>query len=132
MDTLKDLFTFFGGLESMPGYGLTFLFCITFGYLLKATPRFPNNAIPMVVILAGGLVNCLLATALVPPMTIRIWLTRNIVIGLIVAVIAWLVHKLILKRFIDKWFPNGTDNTTTFTRTPQDSKPNDKTNEEPK
>lgn len=93
-----------GKLNGAPAGMLDFVLCIALGYALRWIKRFPNDAIPIVIILWGGLFLLLIAED--APVKLRIWMGRNLGIGIIIGVAAWLFHKLVLRRVEKKfgWF----------------------------
>ena len=88
-------------LYGLPGGMLVLISCIAFGYLLKFVPKqwFPNQGIPLAVILWGCTFNMLIADPRADSLPIRIWVVKNLLIGLIIGVAAWMVHNKIIKRF---------------------------------
>lgn len=93
-----------GKLNGAPSLLLILFSCIGVGYGLRWIKRFPNNAIPIVVILWGGLFNLLIADT--ASIALRIWLGRNLLVGLIVGVASWALHMTLLKKLEKKfgWF----------------------------
>lgn len=96
-----------------PAGVLVAIFAIALGYLLKTLPFFNNRYIPLavVIICTAGFMLCSptkdAATAM------RIYLTRNFIIGFIIGVAAWMFHAQILKRWVDPKFFND-DGSTKF------------------
>ena len=88
-------------LYGLPGGVLVLVSCIAFGYLLKLVPAkwFPNAGIPVAVILWGCAFNMLMADPRADALPIRVWIGKNFLIGLIIGVIAWMIHNKIIKRF---------------------------------
>lgn len=103
-------------LEGAPAVLLVVLSAIVLGYVLKRFKSFPNDAIPIVVILWGGVVYPLIADAN-NDLTLRVWLVRNVAIGLITGFVAWIFHNQILKRFLNKL--SSKEETPEVTNTPQ-------------
>ena len=75
--------------------------CIVIGYILRFIRSFPNDGIPVVVVLVGALAMILLAEPRAANMPVRAWVARHIIAGLILGLIAWLSHRLIIKRIED-------------------------------
>ncbi len=79
---------------------------IVFGAMLKSLERFPNRAIPTVVILTGGIINAIFGTVHNPgaidPET-NLYFVKFIH-GFLLGTGACLIHKLVLKRF-EKFLP---------------------------
>lgn len=72
--------------------------CIVVGYALRFIKQFPNDGIPLAVILTGGLCMMLLADPRPSSVSMRIWTTRNLIVGLIIGFAAWMGHKLIISK----------------------------------
>lgn len=106
MDTLKEIFDLLHTLYGLPGYVLVYLSCIAFGYLAKAVKFVPNDKIPLLIFLWGTVWNLLLADAKAPDASLRLWVARNLMIGFLIAGVAWWTHARYLKKWIDaRWFP---------------------------
>lgn len=103
-------------LEGSPAVLLVVLSAIVLGYVLKRFKTFPNDAIPIVVILWGGVIYPLIADAN-NDLTLRVWLVRNVAIGLITGFVAWVFHNQILKRFLNKF--SSRDETAEVTNSPK-------------
>lgn len=99
---LKDFNDFIGGLYGLGGAALTGLSAIVVGYVFRGIKSFPNSAIPVLIIVWSGAVSPLLADPYAPPQNLRLWLAKNIVIGILVGFIAWRLHKTLLKNLEDK------------------------------
>ncbi len=99
LETITD---YLQKLEGAPAIILVILSAIVLGYALRRLKRFPNNGIPVVVILWGGIVYPLIADAN-NDLTLRVWLVRNVTIGLITGFVAWVFHNKILKRYLDRF-----------------------------
>lgn len=116
METIKTALDWITKLEGLPTGALTILVCIALGYALKFTPSFLNSRIPLVVWLAGGLFYCLsaptgpsnpLIVQEAAPFSVRV---RMFGIGVVLGIMAWLIHNQLLKRIEDsdllaKWMP---------------------------
>lgn len=109
MDTLKELLELLHTLYGLPGYALVFLTCVVFGYLVKAGRWLPNHQIPLLIFLWGTIWNLLLADTREPGSSLRLWLARNLILGFLIAGLAWLAHNRWLKGWLDpKLFPSPT------------------------
>lgn len=102
-------------LYGLPAIALVALSCIVVGYILRCIKRFPNDGIPIAVILWGAAFLPLLSDY--TPGKFRIWLVRNVFVGLITGFVAWLFHNKILSKIEDKLglFNNSTVDPTTAT-----------------
>lgn len=100
METLDTLLTqlvdYLQRLYGAPAIVLVFFSCIVMGYCLRAFKRFPNDGIPVAVILWGGIVFSLIAPKTDIPL--RVWIGRNVLIGLIAGYVAWLIHNRLIKK----------------------------------
>lgn len=88
-------------IDGAPAGLLCIFVCIALGYVLRLIQSFPNNAIPVVAILAGGAFYPLIADAN-NDIPLRVWIVRNLGIGLVYGLIAWLLHNQVLSRLEDK------------------------------
>ena len=106
MDKLDDILTqateLLSKLYGLPGGLLVLLSCLVVGYFLRIWKAFPNSAIPVVVVLWGPVFNMLIADPLADKLTIRIWLVKNFLVGVVIGGLAWLVHNKLLSRIEDK------------------------------
>lgn len=133
MDYLNDLLTGLDKIQGLSAVALVCFGCVVVGYVLRFIKSFPNDGIPVVVILFGAVAMLALADPRASAMPARIWTVRNLFVGLIIGFVAWMLHKIVLSRiedYIAKRFPGASD-TTFFTRKPSD-KPDEPTTEPPK
>ena len=94
-------------LLNAPAGVLVILFAIALGYILKISAFFPNNRIPLAVVLACAVVFPVLLFAVDKA---EANIPRNIILGFILGFIAWTFHAQILKRWIDpKFFDENND-----------------------
>lgn len=113
METLNDWLNsateMLGKLNGAPGYVLVFVSCIALGYVLRNVKRFPNDGIPVAIMLWGGMFNMLIAHD--EPIALRIWIARNLILGVIIGVAAWLIHKYGISKLEDRipWFKRQED-----------------------
>jgi hypothetical protein len=104
-------------LDSAPAYMLVFLSCLAVGWTLKRLHKFPNEGIPVAVMLWGALFNGLMADPFTPDKTpFRIWLVKNATVGFVIGFGSWLVHRYIWKPALRKartmfpqWFDGDDD-----------------------
>jgi hypothetical protein len=105
MNTIETFFTqatsMVDRLYSLPVGVLVMLLCIVAGYIFRCVKRFPNEAIPVAVILLGGVVAPILAP-IDTAMTLREWLAKNAIVGLVIGFAAWMLHNLVISR-VEDW-----------------------------
>ena len=107
-ETILDQATqFLSKLYGAPAGLLVIILCIIAGYILKKIKSIPNDAIPMFVVLLGATIYPLIADDR-NDITLRVWIVRNLVIGLTLGFAAWIIHNKVIKYFTDKF---GTDDT---------------------
>lgn len=106
MQTLNEAIEAFIGilnkLDSIPATGIILLVCLFAGWFLKGWPWFPNNAIPVVVILIGTLGNTLLFDFRGSTLPLRICIIKAAGWGFILGVLAWQAHDKLLRHIEDK------------------------------
>jgi len=120
IDYLNQLLQWLDKIQGLSAVALVFLSCIVVGYALRFIKRFPNDGIPVVVILWGALAMLIIADPRASTMPARIWTTRNLLVGLIIGLAAWMAHNFILAKledFIAKKIPSLGD-TAFFNRKP--------------
>ena len=86
-------------LAGAPSGLLVFALCIAFGYLWKAIKVFPNRFTPLAVMVAGAILYPALTYAV--NQSGPVWV-RAAVVGFIIGFLAWLFHRLLLKKLEDK------------------------------
>ncbi len=106
-------------LYGLPGYALVLLTCIIVGYIMKIMKWFPNEKIPAVVIAWGIVFNLLSADTRDASVPVRLYIVKNLLIGMIIGFIAWLIHNRWLSRIENsipllKNFLPSTGNTEVF------------------
>ena len=89
-------------LMGAPAGVLVIFLSIALGYLLKGISVFQNRFIPLAVVIASTTLFMLLAPERDAATPLRIWLTRNFIIGFILGFVAWATHKLIFQHVEDK------------------------------
>lgn len=99
---LNEISKALGSLYGLPSYMLVLLTCLVIGYVLRGIKSFDNSGIPLVVVLAGAILNLCMADPRAPPMELRYWIAKNLAIGLIIGFASWRLHKSILKKLEDK------------------------------
>lgn len=104
METIDKALSYLDKLQGLPGVALVFLSAIVIGYAWRFIPAkwFPNQAIPVAVIVWGAFAMSLIADARASTMPLRVWILRNLIIGAVIGFAAWLTHNLILSR-IEDW-----------------------------
>lgn len=138
METLNTILSALDKIQGLSAVALVFFSCIVIGYVLRFVKAFPNNAIPVVVILWGALAMLFIADPRATTMPARIWTARNVFVGLIIGFVAWFTHKIVLSRledmiaskfnlgdtqFFSKGPPDSTDTTTKTDIAPPANKP---------
>jgi len=88
-------------IQSWPTVGLVFALVIIVGYCLRFWKKFPNEAIPTVVILVGAVGMILISDGKPDDIPSRVWNTKNFIIGLIIGFIAWMAHNLVISKIED-------------------------------
>lgn len=102
-DTIETIIDALNKIEGAPAIALVLLSCLAVGYALRFIRRFPNDGIPVAVILWGAAFMPLLSDFRTSGIqSLRVWIIRNLVVGLIVGFVAWLVHNLILSK-VEDW-----------------------------
>lgn len=101
MEAINSLLQGLDKIQGLSAVALVFLSCIVVGYILRFIKSFPNEAIPVVVILWGAIIMLFIADPRASTMPARIWTARNICVGLAIGMVSWLSHKLILSRVED-------------------------------
>jgi hypothetical protein len=89
-------------LAGAPAGVLVVFFCIAIGYLLKGISLFRNRYIPLVVVVCSTGLFMALSPTREPNVLLRIWLTRNFIVGFILGFAAWALHKALLQHIEDK------------------------------
>jgi hypothetical protein len=121
MESIDKAIAILNQLYGLPAAALVFCSCIVVGYILRFIKSFPNNGIPVVAILWGGLVMSLIADSRATTMPLRVWIVRNILVGMVIGMLAWIVHKAVLSKLED-WIASKfawTSETTFFKKTDQ-------------
>lgn len=98
MDAIENTLGELDRLNNISSIALNYLACIVFGYVLKLFKKFPNEAIPLAVIMVGGLASLLLADPIGDGTYVRVWATRNFLLGIFIGFIAWMSHKFFISR----------------------------------
>jgi len=134
MEWLNDILSGLDKVQGLSAAALVCFTCIVVGYVLRFIKAFPNNGIPVVVILWGALFMLFLADPRANNMPQRIWVVRNLCVGLIIGFIAWMLHKIVLSKieeYVAKRFPGASD-TQFFNRKESDPTPTEPTTGEKK
>lgn len=128
MDYLNDVLSLLDKVQGLSAVALVCFSCVVVGYVLRFIKQFPNDGIPVAVVLWGMVAMLVIADPHPAAMPMRIWTARNLMVGAIVGFIAWMLHKIVLSKiedYITKRFP-GSDNTTFFNKPDPAVKPEDK------
>lgn len=97
-EIIKFLHSFYG----LPGYALAGIGCLVIGWVFKISEWFPNNRIPLLVVPSGALLNWILAAPRVPEQPLRLYVATNVVIGLAIGALSWLLHDQLLRQFEER------------------------------
>ena len=100
---LNQLVEFLNQLYGLPGIALVALLCLAGGYALRLCKCFPNEAIPLVLVVLGAALLPLISDFRESALPLRIWLVRNVIVGALIGLSTWLFHKVILKRVEEKF-----------------------------
>lgn len=95
---------------------LLFFGLIGLGYIWKFIPIFPNKRIPLANLLTAIVIYPFIAKSdLAETYSMRSpfigALVRDEIVAICVFTVSWLVHRIILKRWIDKYIPQSTTET---------------------
>lgn len=97
---IQSLSEFLQKLYGLPAPVLIVASCFVLGFLLKRVPKFPNAAIPFMVVLAGMILNPLIASSqdnLFDDLP-RVWQIKCTLIGGLYGFAEWVFHNQIYKR----------------------------------
>lgn len=97
-ETIETVTTSLGKLYGLPGYGLVALFCVMAGFCLRAIKRFPNEGIPLALVLLGMVLNSVIADPASDNLPFRIWLVKNVLVGGICGYVAFLGMKFVARK----------------------------------
>ena len=89
-------------LYALPAALLVALSCIVVGYVLKAWQKFPNQAIPTVVVLWAAFLTVVLADVTPAGVGHVAWKVRNALVGMVIGFAAWAFHYYLLSKLEDK------------------------------
>lgn len=93
--------------------GLVCLSCIALGYILRFIKPFPPDGIPVAMVLWGAIVMSVIADSRPTTMSLRVWVVRNVLVGMVIGMVAWIVQKVLLNRlenWVKSWRKNGGPN----------------------
>ena len=117
MNSVDKLIGYLNQLAGLPADALVVVLCVVVGYLLRAWNYFPNRAIPMMISVLGAIF--MLGLSPPPPDGHwRMWIFRNIAVGIILGVIAFISHRYAISRF-ESWLAGkvpGLNDSTLFTK----------------
>jgi|SRR3990167_5385402 len=75
---------------------------IALGYVLKRVPLIPNKTIPAACLLLGAGIYPLITSPGQAPPDIKFPIVREIMLGLLIGFIAWIIHNKLLKRIEER------------------------------
>lgn len=128
LDSINDLLSTLDKLQGLPAAGLVFVLCLAVGYAWRGLKFswFPNDAIPLVVMITGALFMMFIADGRPTTMPHHVWTARNLAVGFIIGAIAWAVHNYVIAKFIEPWLVSkipSLSNTTFFTKSDSTTTP---------
>lgn len=102
-------------LSNAPAAVLVFLMCIASGYVWRAIKIFPNKYTPLVVMIVGAMLLMGLTWVGTAPVPV---VMKNFCVGFIIGFLAWLFHRLLIKRLED-WLGTKLTDDTEFVEKPK-------------
>lgn len=90
-------------LYHLPNALLVGLSCVVVGYILRRWKSFPNEAIPVVVVLWGAFFTSFMAPVRPSAANVSAWRVKNALVGFIVGFAAWGLHYYVLSKLEDKF-----------------------------
>lgn len=119
MNQIDQAIGWLNQLYGLPAAALVLISCLAVGYVLRFIKAFPNNGIPVAVVLWGAIAMTLVADSRATSMSLRVWIVRNVLVGLAIGFISWLIHNLLLSK-VEDWlaskFPDKVADTTFFSK----------------
>ena len=88
-------------IQSWPTVGLVFAVVIIVGYCLRFWKWFPNDGIPVAVIVTGAAAMLLVSDGRPDNIGWRVWNVKLCFTGLIIGFIAWMMHNLVISKIED-------------------------------
>ncbi len=98
---LTDITSIFTQVSSLQGIALLAAALVVLGYVLKGLPFVPNQIIPALVILAGGILNPLLVPRSSVSPEVGNVILHLALQGVIAGFVAWVLHNKLLSKWID-------------------------------
>ena len=98
---LTDITSIFTQVSSLQGIALLAAALVVLGYVLKGLPFVPNQIIPALVILAGGVLNPLLVPRSSVSPEVGNVILHLALQGVIAGFVAWVLHNKLLSKWID-------------------------------
>ncbi len=87
---------------------------IALGYAFKFVPKLPNKFIPPILLVLAVIAYPMVADNGKAPYTMRYPIVRQAMTGVVIWFVAWAVHGLVLKRWVDKFLPKTSNGDTKF------------------
>ena len=105
-------------INAMPNWLLLMIGCLIVGYICRAVERFPNDAIPVLVVAMSALGNAILCGGDPHEPGFIKWTAKNVLVGIIIGYLTWRLHKHVLKPLEVKfpWLKMLTSQTRFITR----------------
>ena len=91
------------GIYGYPAWLIVALACLIVGFCLKRWSRFPNEAIPLAVILFGGLFMAMMAPDHPAKVSSLRWKATNFLVGVLIGFFVWLFHNKIWKAALARY-----------------------------
>lgn len=103
MPSIDDLKRYFEAASNLPWWILCAAFTFAVGLALRRWEKFPNQAIPSVLLALCAILTMLLAPAAPAGTKLFQWRLTNFIIGGVIGFLVWGFHAAILKRLAAKW-----------------------------
>lgn len=112
---IEKVFEWLGKLNGLPGYALVTVLCVVVCAALAKWHKFPNDGIWLCSLLLGGATNAMIADPVSDALPFRLWLFKNVIVGIICGGAAYVVYAAAIKKMLAKV---GVSSDTAFTNKP--------------
>lgn len=118
LDSINDVLASLDKLQGVSATALVFFVCLCVAYAWRAlnVKWFPNDAIPVAVMLCGALVMAFIADGRPTTMPHHVWTVRNLAVGFVIGAVS-----VVLQNYVFDWLASkipGLSNTALFTKNP--------------